>query len=197
MGNSRRVWGIVLLALAALLFVINLVSPGDVMFRVGNTNIPWIPIVALAIVGVVLLSTASRAADDRPAAPPSETAPTAPLKDPVKTAKNKNLESMAWGLFLVMIGGMMLVPEEVIPKGLWSIGVGVIFLWLNYARYRNKIRMSGFTTLLGIIAVVGGVVEMASGRDIGGALLLIILGVYVVFKQQFEEAQLFGKAEEP
>jgi hypothetical protein len=193
MNSSRRVWGVVLLALAILLFVINLVAPGDVMFVVGDANIPWIPIIALAIVGVVLLSTPGRAAEDRPDVAPKQEPP----KDPVKTAINKRLESMAWGLFLVMAGGFMLVPDEVIPKGLWSIGVGLIFLGLNYARYRNNIRMSGFTTVLGILSVVGGIVQWISGQDIGGALLLIILGVYLVFKPQFEERRLFGKAEEP
>jgi len=163
------------------------------MFQVGSNNVPWLPVVVLAVIGIVLLTTPGRATEDRPAAEPKPEA----VKDPARAALNKRLESVAWGAFLVMLGGSMLVPESVLPKAVWSIGVGLVFLGLNYARYRNGLRMSGFTTVLGIIAVVGGIVQWASGRDIGGALLLIILGVYLVFKHQFEEARLFGKAEEP
>lgn len=51
---------------------------------------------------------------------------------------NKRLENVAWGLFLNMLGGFSLVPDEVIPKGLWSIGIGLIMLGLNLARYLKR-----------------------------------------------------------
>jgi hypothetical protein len=114
--------------------------------------------------------------------------------DPEKAALNKNLERMAWGLFLIMLGGFMFVPRA--PEGLWSIGVGAIMLGLNAARYFNGIRMSGFTTVLGILAVVGGVVQLFGVRNVEGAFLLIILGAYLVLKPWFDQRRLFGKAEE-
>ena len=57
---------------------------------------------------------------------------------PENVALNKRLESVAWGLFLIMLGGFALVPDETIPKGVWSIGVGLIMLGLNPARYFYK-----------------------------------------------------------
>jgi len=68
------------------------------------------------------------------------------MKDPEKVALNKRLETAFWGLFLIMLGGWAFVPKETVPNGLWSIGVGMLLLGLNAARYFNKIRMSGFTT---------------------------------------------------
>jgi hypothetical protein len=192
MNNSRKVWGIVLLALALLLLVINIAAPGDVVFHIGQTNVPWVPIIALAIIGVVLLGAPQRAAEDKPDVAPKPQ----PVKDPVKTAENKRLESIAWGLFLVMLGGSLLVPESQVKSGVWSIGMGLIFLGLNYARYRNSIKMSGFTTVLGIISLVGGIVQLVTTADIGGAILIIILGVYLILKPRFEGQKLFGKAEE-
>lgn len=118
------------------------------------------------------------------------------LQDPEKAAMNKRLESMGWGLFLIMLGGFALIPEASIPRGLWSIGVGIIMLGLNITRYIYKIRMSGFTTFLGIIAVIGGLVELMGQKDIGGAMFLIVLGAYLLVKPWFDRRQLFGKAEE-
>ena len=118
------------------------------------------------------------------------------VKDPEKTALYKRLETVFWGLFLIMLGGWAFIPEETAPKGLWSIGVGVIMLGLNAARSFNKIRMSGFTTLLGILAVLGGIGDMLGWADLDGALLLVILGAYLILKPWFERQKLFGKAEE-
>lgn len=56
--------------------------------------------------------------------------------------------------------------------------------------------MSGFTTVLGIIALATGICELA-GVDLPGlAILLILLGAHLVLKPWLEERQLFGKAEE-
>jgi hypothetical protein len=123
-----------------------------------------------------------------------------PIKTPApvdgeKAALNKRLETMAWGLFLVMLGGFMFVPKNLAPDGLWSIGVGLIMLGLNAARYFNKLRMSGFTTVLGILSVIGGIVQLIGVKNLEGAFLLIILGAFLLLKPWFDKRQLFGKAE--
>lgn len=113
-----------------------------------------------------------------------------------KAAFNKRLETAAWGLFLIMMGGFMFVPETTLKKGVWSIGVGLIMLGLNAIRYHYQIRMSGFTTVLGILAVVGGILELFGMMEVEGAFLLIILGAYLILKPWFDRRKLFGKAEE-
>ena len=115
--------------------------------------------------------------------------------DPEKAALNKRMEAMAWGFFLIMLGGFALVPGGTIPKGWWSIGVGAIMLGLNAARYFSGIRMSGFTTVLGILAIVGGALQLFGVKGLEGAFLLIILGAYLVLKSWFDQHRLFGKAE--
>ncbi len=117
--------------------------------------------------------------------------------DPEKAELNKRLESIAWGLFLVMIGGFALIPHGLIHQGWWSIGVGAIMLGLNAARYLNHLRMSGFTTVLGILSVIGGVVQLFGVENVEGAFLLIILGAYFIIKPWLEQRKLFGKAERP
>lgn len=118
------------------------------------------------------------------------------VPNPEKVALNKRLETVGWGFFLIMVGGFALVPDAVIPKGLWSIGLGLILIGLNMARYFSGIRMSGFTTFIGILSLIGGVIQLLGWKSMDGAFFLIILGVYLIFKPWFDKHQLFGKAEQ-
>jgi uncharacterized membrane protein len=56
--------------------------------------------------------------------------------------------------------------------------------------------MSGFTTVLGIISLIGGIAELVGLTSLDGALLLIILGAYLILKPWFDKRKVFGKAEE-
>jgi hypothetical protein len=153
---------------------------------------PWVPVVILGIVGVVLLVTAGGGGQKaRTQTPRAQT-----VVDPAKAALNQRLETIGWGCFLIMLGGFMLVPHTVVARGFWSIGVGVIMLGLNAARYSYNIKMSGFTTFLGVISLIGGTLQLLGLEDIEGAFLLIILGAFLLVKPWFEKRQLFGKAEE-
>ncbi len=118
------------------------------------------------------------------------------VDDTSKAVLNKRLETAAWGLFLIMLGGFMFVPETTLKKGVWSIGVGLIMLGLNTVRYYYKIRMSGFTTVLGMISLVVGILQVLGVVAFEGAVLLIILGAYLILKPWFDRRRLFGKAEE-
>ena len=191
MNKSRLIWGIICLALAALLAVLNIVLSADkLMFMVDDTNMPWVPPVVLGILGIVLLATAGkREPETAQAAQPR-------IVDEEKVALNKRLETIGWGCFLVMLGGFMLVPHTVVAKGPWSIGVGVIMLGLNVARYFYKIKMSGFTTFLGVISLISGILQLLGLHTLEGAVLLIVLGAYLIVKPWFDKRQLFGKAEE-
>lgn len=192
MNKSRLIWGIICLILAAALGVLDIVLPPDrLMFQVGDQNMYWIPAIVLGIVGIVLLATAGSIGQAT-----AEAKQPAVVQNPEKAALNKRLENIGWGLFLIMLGGFALVPDESVPKGLWSIGVGVIMLGLNVTRYFYKIKMSGFTTVLGILALLGGIAELLGFTSLEGGLLLIILGAYLLLKPWFEKRQLFGKAEE-
>jgi len=190
MNKSKVVWGVICLAIAGLLTVANLKLPPDnLMFMVGNINMPWVPPIVLGIIGIVLLATSNEG--KKKEEPEKEV-----NVDPEKAALNKNIERVAWGAFLIMLGGFMFVPEEIIKGGWWSIGVGLIFLGLNAARYFNGLRMSGFTTFLGILSVIGGTLDLVGMASVNGAVLLIVLGGYIILKPFFEKRQLFGKAEQ-
>ena len=190
MSKSRLIWGIVCLILAALLAVANVALPADrVTFTVEGRNMPWVPVAVLGILGIALLISAATRGQEAEAAEPR-------VIDEEKAALNKRLETIGWGCFLVMLGGFAFVPHEIVAKGIWSIGVGVIMLGLNVARYFYKIKMSSFTTFLGVISLISGVLQLLGMHTLEGAILLIVLGAYLLVKPWFDKRQLFGKAEE-
>jgi hypothetical protein len=102
--------------------------------------------------------------------------------DPQKMHLNKRLEAIAWGLFLIMIGGLWLLPDETVPEGTWLLGVGIIMLGLNGARHLYGIKISGFTIFLGIVALCIGIGALF-GVDLPiFPILIIIWGLSVVLE---------------
>ena len=191
MNKSKLIWGIICLVIAggmAFLILADLPSV-SVSFMVEGVNRPWVPTIVVAIIGIALLATANQPKEEKEAQAEIDV-------DPEKAALNKNMERIAWGCFLIMLGGFMFVPQEIIRGGWWSIGVGLIMLGLNAARYFYHLKMSGFTTVLGILSVIGGILDLVGFEGINGAVLIIVLGGYLVLKPWFDKRQLFGKAEQ-
>ena len=97
-------------------------------------------------------------------------------------ALDKRLESLGWGLFLIMIGGLWLMPDDSLPEGTGLIGTGLIILGLAAVRYVNDIQVSRFWTSLGVIALGVGTGEVL-GLDIPVVpILLIIIGAAILLK---------------
>jgi uncharacterized membrane protein len=193
MKKLNLILGVVCIVITLGLTYANLTLPPEsIWFDIGYGNWPWAPPVIFAVVGIILVATSKRAEEKFV----EEASRPAPVIDTEKAALNKRLETVFWGLFLIMLGGQWLLPKDTLPNGLWSILVGLLLLGLNGARYFNHLRMSGFTTFLGILSVIGGVGEMIFKADLDGAILLIILGSILILKPWFDKQGLFGKAEE-
>lgn len=100
--------------------------------------------------------------------------------DPRKQELNKRLETVSWGLFLIMLGGLFLVPS--VPQGTWLIGAGVIMLGLNAVRLVLGIRASWFTLILGTIALLAGIGSVL-GIDLPvGPILIILIGLAIIVR---------------
>ncbi len=97
---------------------------------------------------------------------------------------NRNFEAVAWGALFIWWGVIELVKN--LPNGTGLIGIGLILLGLNAARYFSHLPISGFTTACGILALVWGGVELV-GVLVSlpfevpvFAILLIVLGVIIL-----------------
>lgn len=100
---------------------------------------------------------------------------------------NLNYETLAWGALLLWWGIRWLF--EFLPNGTGLLGTGLILLGVNVARSLNGIPARGFTTALGILALVlgGGLVLASSVLHLSFELpvfetLLIGLGVIVLVR---------------
>ncbi len=97
---------------------------------------------------------------------------------------NRNLEVAAWGALFIWWGITELVRS--LPAGTGLIGIGLILLGLNVARYLTGIAVNGFTITIGILALVWGGLEVAGAvlslpfeLPVFG-ILVIVLGVIVL-----------------
>lgn len=99
-----------------------------------------------------------------------------------KKPLEKRLEELGWAVFLVMTGVIWLMPADRVPQGSWLIGTGVLLLALNVVRYFNGVRISGFTSALGAIALAGGLGEFFGVEFPLLALALILFGVSVAIR---------------
>jgi hypothetical protein len=196
MKKGHLIGGSICLAAALLIAVLAVAAPPNVTvsFMVEGTNMPFVPAIGLGILGVWLLVNARRSEEEEAAKTTAHEQEDVELSE--KAILNKRLETIGWGLFLIMLGGFILVPHELVAKGLWSVGVGVIMLGLNITRYFKQIKMSGFTTFLGIISLLSGVTQLMGMNKLDATILLVVLGAYLILKPWFDKRQLFGKAEE-
>lgn len=93
-------------------------------------------------------------------------------------------QTIAWGVLLILIGGLNLVPGD---QTSWAIlGSGIVLLGLNLMRSINRIPVSGFSLVLGVIALLLGalvVIRSALGFHFEIELvpiMLVALGVYLL-----------------
>ncbi len=99
----------------------------------------------------------------------------------------QRLDALGWGLFLIMLGGLWLVPEDWgVPEGTWLIGTGVIILGLILVRYINGLQISGFWLFLGALALGTGLASVL-GLDLPVfPILLVIAGAGILLKPLFD-----------
>jgi len=102
---------------------------------------------------------------------------------------NRDFERIAWGLLFMLWGVTVLF--DFVPVGVGILGTGLILLGLNAARSLRGIPTRGGTTILGILALVWG------GLDLAGAILrlpyelpafailLIVLGLVLLASELF------------
>ncbi len=103
----------------------------------------------------------------------------------VKSSKlSISLEAVAWGALLVWWGVTVLIPG--LPQGIGAIGVGLILLGVNAARWLSGSPIRVFSTILGVLALVWGGLDLAASllslpfEMPTFAILLIVLGVMLL-----------------
>jgi hypothetical protein len=98
---------------------------------------------------------------------------------------DRRYETIAWGIGFIWIGILGIIPGNQNSIGLLSIGL--ILLGLNLARFLSRIPTNNFTTVLGILASLLGLVMLL--RPVLNIppfevdlfpLVLIVVGLYIL-----------------
>ena len=92
----------------------------------------------------------------------------------------KRLDQIGWGIFLVMIGTIWLVPG--VPQGTWLIGTGVLLLLVNAIRFRLAIPWSGISVALGALALAAGLGDLTGVKLPLFPICLVIVGASLILK---------------
>lgn len=98
---------------------------------------------------------------------------------------DRKLETIAWGLLFIWWGlrWSLLIT---LPDGSGLIGTALVLLGVNTARFIKGIPTRGFTTLLAVLALAWGGLELANSvallpiRLPVFEIMLIVVGVFLV-----------------
>jgi hypothetical protein len=97
---------------------------------------------------------------------------------------NPDYGTIAWGALFILWGTTEMFKS--LPDGTGAVGIGVILVGLNLARSWKGQPTSGFTTIIGVLALLLGAMELAgpflhlSFELPIFAILLMVLGVIML-----------------
>ena len=95
---------------------------------------------------------------------------------------NRTLDSLSWGLFIILIGvGWYVGAAYEIDTGAYiALGVGLILVGLNLTRNQIGISISKFSLFVGLVALAIGVAGVL-GYSLDLILTVIILiGLFII-----------------
>ena len=105
--------------------------------------------------------------------------------EPHDSALDHRINDVGWGLFLILIGALWLLPHDVVPDGAWLVGTGVLMLGLNAVRRAKGIPVHGIGVLLGILALLAGAASIAGVSAPLVPAFLVVVGAWIVLKPVF------------
>jgi hypothetical protein len=99
-----------------------------------------------------------------------------------KTTTNKLLDTIAWGIFIVLLGvGWLAGSYYNVETGIYiALGVGLLLIALNAARSAIGIKISKFSLFIGLLALA------LSGSGIMGyampfvPTIIVLVGLFIV-----------------
>lgn len=117
--------------------------------------------------------------------------PPEPSTDPASVRKaqlDRRLHDIAWGLLLLITGIVWLVPRGRVPESTWLLGVAAVLLGVNVVRALQRIRLNGFSLVLGIAALVAALTRLWRPDLPLLGICLLVIGASLVLKPFFTKA---------
>jgi hypothetical protein len=98
------------------------------------------------------------------------------------TGLDGRLNDIGWGLLFILTGLVWMFPTQQVPEGAWLFGVAAILIGVNVARYLRHIAMSGFSLVLGFVALLAALGQIWRVDLPLLAICLVIIGGSLVIK---------------
>jgi hypothetical protein len=95
---------------------------------------------------------------------------------------DRRLSDIGWGLLFMLTGLVWMVPAELVPHGTWLFGVAAILIGINIVRYLKNIATSGFSLVLGLLALLGALGQLWRVDLPLLAVCLLVIGASLVAK---------------
>ena len=95
---------------------------------------------------------------------------------------DRRLSDIGWGLLFMLTGLVWMVPAEQVPQGTWLFGVAAILIGVNVVRRLNHVPMSGFSLVLGVLALFAALGQLWSVNLPLLAICLFVIGASLVLK---------------
>jgi hypothetical protein len=92
---------------------------------------------------------------------------------------NAQIDAVGWALFFIFSGALLLLPESTVPEGTWLTGVGLILVGENLVRYISGLKLDGFSTPLGLVALGTGLSEVIFKVDLFFPVLFLVIGTII------------------
>lgn len=96
--------------------------------------------------------------------------------------KESTLTSLAWGIFIILIGGLWIVTEltRLDMGSYFALGVGLILIGLNLARRSIGTKISKFSLGLGIVALLVGLSAVGGLKLPLVPTIVVVIGIFIV-----------------
>lgn len=88
------------------------------------------------------------------------------------------VDTVGWGVLFVVLGVVGLTPG--LPEDAWLIAAGLVLVGVSLARAILRLPVSGFTTVLGVVALAAGIGSITGLDTATGPLVMIVLGLSLV-----------------
>ena len=95
---------------------------------------------------------------------------------------DRRLSDIGWGLLFVLTGLIWMAPAHQVPEGAWLFGVAAILVGVNVVRYLRHIAISGFSLVLGLLALLAALGQLWQVDLPLLAICLVVIGVSLVAK---------------
>lgn len=96
------------------------------------------------------------------------------------------LNDLGWGVLLVSVGVVWLIPSGLLPSGTWMIVAGVIVLLFSAARFVHRVPVSWFSLAVGILALIAGIGMALDVRIPIFPVGMIVIGMCMLLTRKSE-----------